>query len=42
MERLGGGGHLDIAGAQLENMSLSEARELVMETLDNMQKEGAI
>ncbi|MCR4670477.1 MAG: DHH family phosphoesterase [Saccharofermentans sp.] len=42
MERLGGGGHLNIAGAQLENMSLEDARNLMMETLENMQKEGAI
>ncbi|MCR4807892.1 MAG: DHH family phosphoesterase [Lachnospiraceae bacterium] len=42
MERLGGGGHLNIAGAQLENMSLADARNLLMETLENMQKEGAI
>lgn len=42
MERMGGGGHLNIAGAQLENMSLADARNLLMETLENMQKEGAI
>ncbi|MCR5421492.1 MAG: DHH family phosphoesterase [Lachnospiraceae bacterium] len=42
MERLGGGGHLNIAGAQLEDISLAEARNLLMETLENMQKEGAI
>ena len=42
MERLGGGGHLNIAGAQLENMDLTEARDLLMETLENMQKEGAL
>lgn len=42
MERLGGGGHLNIAGAQLENTNLADARNLLMETLENMQKEGAI
>ncbi len=42
MERLGGGGHLNIAGAQLENVGLADARNLLMETLENMQKEGAI
>ena len=42
MERLGGGGHLNVAGAQLENVSLADARNLLMETLENMQKEGAI
>ncbi|MBR5766071.1 MAG: DHH family phosphoesterase [Lachnospiraceae bacterium] len=42
MERMGGGGHHNMAGAQLENISLDEARDRLMETLDNMQKEGAI
>ena len=42
MERMGGGGHLNMAGAQLENVSLADARNLLMETLENMQKEGAI
>ena len=42
MERLGGGGHLNIAGAQLENMSLTDARDKLMKLLENMQKEGAI
>lgn len=42
MERLGGGGHLNVAGAQLQDMSLEDARDLLMKTLENMQKEGAI
>ena len=42
MERMGGGGHMNIAGAQLENTSLADARNQLMETLENMQKEGAI
>ncbi len=42
MERMGGGGHHNMAGAQLENISLDDARDRLMETLDNMQKEGAI
>ena len=29
MEKLGGGGHLDIAGAQIENVSLNEAYKTV-------------
>ena len=29
MEKLGGGGHLDIAGAQIENVSLNEAYKIV-------------
>ncbi len=42
MERMGGGGHHNMAGAQLENMSLTDARDMLMETLDQMMKEGAI
>ncbi len=39
MERLGGGGHLNIAGAQLK-CSLEEAKEKIRETLDQMIEEG--
>ena len=35
MEKMGGGGHLNMAGAQLE-CSLEEAMKLVRETLDQM------
>ena len=42
MERMGGGGHLNIAGTQLENVDLAEARDLLMKTLNDMMKEGAI
>lgn len=42
MERLGGGGHLDAAGTQLENMSLSEAKSLVKEVVMKMQNEKEI
>lgn len=42
MERLNGGGHMNIAGAQLENTSLSEAKQLIKNTLDVMIEEGAI
>lgn len=42
MERLGGGGHLDTAGTQLENVSLSEAKKLIRETIDEMDTEGEI
>ena len=42
MERIGGGGHSTIAGVQLQNMSESQAIALVKQTIQTMQKEGAI
>ena len=42
MERLGGGGHLSIAGAQLENCTVEEARQRLKDTLDQMLAEGAL
>lgn len=42
MEKLGGGGHMTIAGAQLKDMSIDEAIELVKKTIDNMIEEGEI
>ncbi len=40
MERLGGGGHINMAGAQLKDMSMEEAKAIIRETIDNMIKEG--
>ena len=42
MERLGGGGHMNIAGAQLKDMTLEEARLLLRDTITEMTKEGEI
>lgn len=42
MERLGGGGHLNIAGAQLEHYSISEAKDTLKQTLQKMIDEGDI
>ncbi len=42
MEQLGGGGHMDIAGAQLEGIDAEEARIRLKEVLTQMTKEGAI
>lgn len=42
MERLGGGGHMNIAGAQLEGMSLPEAIIIIKDTINTMIQEGAI
>lgn len=42
MERLGGGGHLNVAGAQLSDCSVYQAKCIIQETLDEMLKEGDI
>ncbi len=42
MERMGGGGHLNIAGAQLSGVSLEVAKEKLKDTLIKMAEEGAI
>ncbi|MGN0378804.1 MAG: DHH family phosphoesterase [Butyrivibrio sp.] len=42
MERLGGGGHMTIAGAQLSDTTIDDAIALVKKTLDDMIQEGAI
>ena len=42
MERLGGGGHLNIAGAQLEHYSITEAKDVLKQTLQKMLDEGDI
>ena len=42
MERLGGGGHMNVAGTQLKDMSLEEARQLLKTTITDMTKEGEI
>lgn len=40
MEKLGGGGHMNIAGAQLEGSSIDSAIELIKELIENMIEEG--
>lgn len=35
MEEFGGGGHLTMAGAQIKNVSVEEARDALIEVLDN-------
>lgn len=42
MEQMGGGGHMSIAGAQLENVSLTEAKEQLKQTIKRMLSEGDI
>lgn len=42
MERLGGGGHINIAGAQLAGVTMEEAVQKVKDALKEMTEEGAI
>jgi c-di-AMP phosphodiesterase-like protein len=42
MARLGGGGHVNIAGAQVQNRTLDEVRRDLEETIDKMLEEGEI
>ncbi|MCR5267162.1 MAG: DHH family phosphoesterase [Lachnospiraceae bacterium] len=42
MEKLGGGGHMNIAGCQLKDMTIEEAKDLLIRTLETMQREGEI
>ena len=42
MERLGGGGHINTAGCQMEDTSFVEGISIMKRTLDEMLEEGAI
>jgi nicotinic acid mononucleotide adenylyltransferase len=42
MEKLGGGGHMSVAGAQLENVTAEDAVDMIKSTLDNMVEEGEV
>ena len=42
MEKLGGGGHMTIAGAQLHNCTIDQAVQAIKDTLDTMIEEGDI
>ena len=42
MERLGGGGHASIAGAQLSNCSVEEAKQKIRDLLDELTEKGEI
>jgi len=42
MERLGGGGHMNIAGAQLSDISPERAVSIIKETISGMLEEGAL
>ena len=42
MEKLGGGGHLNVAGAQLSDCTVVQAKHMIQDTIDEMLKEGDI
>ena len=42
MERMGGGGHINMAGCQLEGVTVDEAMAQLKYTLDKMLDEGDI
>lgn len=42
MERLGGGGHMNVAGAQLDGYTIDEAKNCLRETIKMMLEEGDI
>ena len=42
MEEFGGGGHLTVAGAQLVDVSLDEAKNIIRETLKYLKSKGDI
>ena len=42
MERIGGGGHMNIAGAQMQDITVGQGIDMVKSTLDTMIEEGEI
>lgn len=42
MERLGGGGHMNVAGCQMEGTSIAEAIVVIKNTIDQMIQEGEL
>lgn len=42
MERMGGGGHMSIAGCQMEDVSVNEAIAVIKRTIDTMIDEGEL
>ena len=42
MERLGGGGHMNVAGCQMEGVTVDEAVRKIRQTLDEMIEEGEL
>jgi c-di-AMP phosphodiesterase-like protein len=42
MEKMGGGGHLNIAGCQLENVTIEEAIDTLKATISKMTEAGEL
>ncbi len=42
MERIGGGGHINMAGAQLTDTSMEDAKDIIRKQIDNMVEKGEI
>ena len=42
MERMGGGGHMNVAGCQLENVSVESAMDTLRATISEMTDEGSL
>ena len=42
MEKLGGGGHINVAAAQLKDVSVEQAIDILKETLTTMLEKGEI
>ncbi len=42
MERLGGGGHINVAGAQIADTTIDAVKSIIRETIDQMKEEGEI
>ena len=42
MEQFGGGGHINMAGAQLENVEVEAVKDMIREEIDRMIEEGEI
>ena len=42
MERLGGGGHLNVAGAQIKDAGLDEVKAMITDVIDELIEEGKI
>ena len=42
MEQFGGGGHMNLAGAQIEDCTCEQAKTLIKEIIQDMTDEGEI
>ena len=42
MEKLGGGGHRTIAGAQLRGVTVDDAKKQIKEVIDEMMQKGEV